>query len=131
MLEKIKDIGEKIAGIIGTLIFVLVMSMVGFGIVVGLFAIAYYCPCGPLVALFVLYVLYVLIRRFISKGLSIGFIIVMTPFVLIIGFELLFYYCGDILITILAFLAFLAVLSLISETVRSLVESPKNQRKSR
>ena len=95
MLEKIS---EKILEPITTLICVLLMSMVGFGFVIGFFAIAYYCPCGPLVALFVLYVLYVLIRRFISKDLSIGFIIVMTPFFLISGFELLFCYCGDILI---------------------------------
>ena len=97
MLEKISEI---FTGIIGTLIFVLLMSIVGFGFVLGFFAIAYYCPCGPLVALFVLFVLYELIRRFISKGLSIGFIIVMTPFFLISGFELLFYRC-DIVTPIL------------------------------
>lgn len=64
----LKNIGEKILEIITILMFVLLISMVGFGIVVGLAAIAYYCIYGPLIALFVLFVLSVLIS-IISENL--------------------------------------------------------------
>ena len=42
MLEKIKNIGEKIPEIIVKLIAFVLVIMVGFGIVVGIFAIIYY-----------------------------------------------------------------------------------------
>lgn len=71
MIEKIKNIGEKIPEPIGTLIVWVLLITVGFGIVVGLFAIACYCPYGPLIALFVLFVLYVL-TGIISKDIFDG-----------------------------------------------------------
>jgi hypothetical protein len=55
MLEENKKIHEENAGCLVTLLVWVLLITVGFGIVVGIFAIMYYVENGPLIVGFVLF----------------------------------------------------------------------------